>query len=223
MTAGGQLFELVSPTITSNGFVASNCAGSLMFTGSASGTNSVTLTATQTGLAIGVQGAAFALTGAVAQDEKSMSGTWTLTQAGQKCQMNQPSGTWSAALLTPVNGTWTGTMASGTNAALAVSATLSENTDQTSVNMGDVTGTVTMSGSTCVSGTVALDGSSFHLGQQLLMTTSPDSNGVTVLFSGQVDPGAKTTVASPNGQNYVAQIKGGTCNGQQFFGVLKNQ
>ena len=219
----GQLYELTSPVVTSNplGYVSGDsfCNTSFNVAGQASGTATINLTATQTATQIPL---ILSLTGTIADSQAGMSGTWTNTSSAQ-CMGGQTSGTWSAQTLAPVTGTWSGTLNSS-GATISVSLALTEDTLQTDPDMGQVTGTVTISGSACYNVSTPLtipawtdNGTSLHAGETLLIATAPDSNNSTIQSVGLVDTGATTyTIAS-----FV--VFGGPCDGQNFSGTLTLQ
>ncbi len=201
----GDLFELTSPVVTSNempsGLLGYTC-GALTAAGQASATNAINLTVTEAYLS---NKPTFALTGTIAASQQSMSGTWTSQSACTATGVQV--GTWTAQELAPVTDTWTGT---ASNSA-AITATLTENTDQTSQLIGQVTGTVTLSGS-CFTGPLTVPNGG-HLGELLELTTSPDANGATLTVTGTVTP----TATSITGTYTVA---GGPCDGQTFTANL---
>lgn len=215
LSFAGQLYELVPPNVTSNPMLAYGCPGSLNPHGSASGTDTINLTVTQSGT--NNNAANFSLTGNIAQDQQSMSGTWTSTNTNG-CIIDT-NGTWTASSLAPVNGTYVGTTQSG----IGITASLTENTDQTSAIMGQVTGTLTFTNSSCFTEAFTLPAwsktgpASLHGGQTLVLSTAPDTNGVSVLgVSQNVD-----TSATSFGVAY--SINGGVCNGQTFsVGMSRN-
>jgi hypothetical protein len=222
LNIAGQLYELSPPVVTSNpmGPVGNNfiCAGSFTFAGQASGTNTITMTATQIntpGVLVKVS-----LTGTIADDQAHMSGTWTVSQSGD-CLASTDSGTWTAQLLTAVTGNWSGTVSNGTNN-LTVTAALTENVDQTSATMGQVTGTVTLLGSPCFASSDAMtlppwnstSSPGVHGGETLIIATAPDSNGVHIETVGTVTPDGTTFTP------LTFTIGGGACDGQSFTGPL---
>src|SRR6185437_14143543 len=136
LTLAGLLFELNPPTVTSIGFATPVndqllCFGSFKIGGEASGTDSISLTVQQTDVNLPIS---IALTGTIAADQEHMSGSFA-TNTSSGCFIG--SGTWSARLLTPLTGDWTGTMSNATTN-LSVTASLIENTDQTTSTMGQV-------------------------------------------------------------------------------------
>jgi hypothetical protein len=219
LVVAGQLYELNPPTVTSNPMGTPlnqpGCDGSFTFNGQASGTDSISLTAQQINSKFNTK---LNLTGTIAADQAHMSGAWTTEVPG--CLGG--TGTWSAQLLTAMTGNWSGTLSNATTN-LTVTATLTENTDQTTTNMGMVTGTITLLGSPCFASADtfnippwnATSTPSFHAGEMfILISTSPDAEGVTISTSGPVDPGA--TTFTPLGFT----IHGGACDGQNFTGTL---
>lgn len=221
----GQLFELNPPVVTSNALGSllgdlQPCPGSYLLNGQVSGTNSISLTLTgDANETTNPPNINVSLTGTIAGDQQHMSGTYSTTVGG--CVSG--SGTWTAVLLTPVTGNWSGTVSNST-ANLSVTASLTENTDQTSPNMGQVTGTVALQGMPCFPSTETLNvlnnsvAVSFHLGETLFIETPADNNGISLQTAGTVDEAATT-------YNTVAgfQIHGGVCDGQNFNGTLTRQ
>jgi hypothetical protein len=219
----GQLYELNPPTVTSNGLGAVDPAGTLCFghfnaSGQASGTNGIAFTVQQSD-ASGVN-VAMSFTGTVADDQAHMSGTWSLTGSTSPC-VTTASGTWSAQLLTPVTGNWSGSVTLGSNETITVTSTLTEVTDQTAANMGQVTGTITVSGAPCYDAPVtftippwsdaAPKGS--HAGEVLLIRPTP-SNSLGLDILGHVTPDALTYTVD------TFKVIGGVCDTQQFSGTL---
>jgi hypothetical protein len=208
----GQLFELVPPTVTGNngmGAVGPNppCAFSVTLNGQASGTNSINLTLS----AIDTNTPpAYALTGTIATDQQHMSGTFTATQ--QEGCTSTNNGTWAASQIPVITGTWTGTVNGET-----LTATVTENVDQTSTIMGQLTGTLAVNGGSCLAaGTYNLQTGSVHVGKSvdLLIT---DSNGVKLLAFLTVDP--STNNSAPGDVSYA----GGSCDGQVVPVTLAKQ
>lgn len=221
--AGGQLFELNPPAITSNGmpfgpnpYAGQSCEGSLQFSGSVSGTATVNFTASQVSTSNNTPNPLkLSLTGTIATDQAHMSGTYTLSQgACGDPQTDAQSGTWSAQLLAPATGTWSGTLSSTSALNVSLSATLSEDTSQTSVNMGQVSGTVTVTNSTCSQGGALAAQPNVHLGEQVQLTTAPDSNGVSLSVTGLENPGG-TQISG-----VTVTVHGGSCDGQTYTGAL---
>src|ERR1700688_1952640 len=75
----GQLYELVSPTVTSNPMGPTSddgpsCNTAFSAAGQASGTNTINLTVTQQST---TSPSTFTLTGTIADSQAAMSGTWT--------------------------------------------------------------------------------------------------------------------------------------------------
>ena len=233
LTWGEELFELTPPAVTSNtgiGYFVNGDWFTMGVSGTVSGTATITYTATGTNGIPGSMGATplgtLSLTGTIAESQTSTSGTWTTTglagtytagfQAGD-------SGTWTAQLLAPVTGSYSGTL-TGNGNTISVAASFTENTSQTSGNMGDVTGTITISGSPCFNSGTPLDLyaagnnlATIHIGEYFRGQTVPDANGQTVFF--QTSPtGVDPATAALN--NIGFNISGGPCNGQQFTGTL---
>ncbi len=132
----GQLFELNPPTVTSKPMLAfSNGCGnfSLSVSGQASGTDSITFAVTELDTSRFHASANFQFQGTIAADQNSMSGTWTSTETGGCVGSN--SGTWEASLIAPFTGNYTGTSNTG---GFSVSLGVTENTDQTSAQMGQL-------------------------------------------------------------------------------------
>src|SRR6185437_3401680 len=151
MNIAGFLREKNPPTVTSEPMGATldsqvTCDGSLVFNGQASGTNSITLNAQEINSSSSQGTSAYTLTGTIADDQAHMSGTWTRTNVGL-C-IGDAGGTWTAQLLTPVTGTWTGTVSSSTGD-LSITAALTEDTDQESPTDSQVSGTIIVLGSPC--------------------------------------------------------------------------
>jgi hypothetical protein len=230
LVAGGELFELNPPVVTSNGlgafqpseipgFPGSSCFGQYSLSGQASGENSITMTLAPTNTSRDSALAA-TLAGTIAVDQEHMSGTWTATQAAP-CMGINTSGTWTAFLLAPVTGNWSGTV-SNAQSDLLVTASLTENVDQTSPEMGKVTGTFTVSGSPCFPNAVTFslpasfndpNGVGAH-GNIGLVANVLAVNGVRFEAVGFV----ATDASKINFQDFV--IKGGSCDGQNFTGIL---
>ncbi len=203
----GQLFELTSPIVTSNEMASApfgfTCGG-MTANGQASGTNTINLTVTEKDLA---NQPTFALTGTIAADQEHMTGTYS--SSGACTATGQGAGTWAAQELTPVTGTWTGTASNNDTLALA----LTENTDQTSVNMGQVTGTATIGGA-CFASQLNLTGT--HLGESLTLQSAADANGAVLNVTATVDPAAGSISAT-------FSISGGPCDSQTFTANLTPQ
>lgn len=204
----GQLYELHPPVVTGMSMGSAQFGyfcGGLTPHGEASGTSTINLTVDRSRIG----DAPFQLTGTIAPDEKSMSGTWTnpangCTAAG--------SGNWTARLLTAVTGAWTGTADNG----LLLSAALTENVDQTSPTMGRVSGSITVSGGGCADSPFVLSSdyaSNIHLGE-MLAVKGVNTEGVTLAAGltpyNIVDPDAVTA----KGMSFT--ITGGKCDGQTF-------
>lgn len=237
LIAGGQLYELNPPVVTSNGVGAfapnqlpgitgSSCFGQFSISGQASGENTITMTLAPTNTSKDSALSA-TLTGTIATDQKHMSGTWTATQTAT-CMGANSGGPWSAELLAPVTGNWTGTV-SNSKGDLLVTASLTENVDQTSPNMGQVTGTFTVSGSPCFPNAVTFNlpssftdpnGFGAHANLQLNVLTLAN-NGVQINLVGFVATDASKINLEFPGPGFI--VKGGTCDGQSFNGDLTKQ
>lgn len=212
----GQLYELHSPVVTSNEMPSAQLGftcGGLTANGQASGTNTINLTVVAVDH---TNPPTFSLTGTIATDQAHMSGTWTTADAGDNGCISDGSGSgsWSAQLIPNVTGTWTGS-ASG----VTVSAVITENTDQTSATMGQLTGTLSVSGSPCVvSGTYSLGAyaSDIHLGEMATVQVT-DTNNTVLTGNFTVDP-STPTAASGN-----VVYTGGPCDGQSFAFALTRQ
>lgn len=228
LVLGGELFELNPPTVTSNPIATPadlpvQCFGSFTMSGQASGTDSISLTAQQNGVNIPIS---IALTGTIAADQAHMSGSFA-TNTSSGCFTG--TGTWSAQLLAPVTGNWTGTV-SNANTNLTITASLTEDTSQTSITMGHVTGTVTLLGSPCFpsADTFNVTGPAtpaVHVATDfVIFGSSPDANGVTITAFGIVDQDATTLTLQPTVQPEPPnlQIHGGVCDGQSFTGTLRH-
>lgn len=237
LIAGGQLYELNPPAVTSNGVGAflpnqlpgvsgSSCFGQYSISGQVSGESTITMTLAPTNTskdsALGAT-----LTGTIAADQKHMSGTWTATQTAI-CMGANTGGPWNAELLAPVTGNWSGTVSNG-KGDLLVTASLTENVDQTSLNMGQVTGTFTVSGSPCFPNAVTFNlpssftdpnGVGAHGNLQLTVLTLAN-NGVQINLVGFVAAdGTKINLEFP-GPGLI--VRGGACDGQSFNGDLSRQ
>jgi hypothetical protein len=217
----GTLFELNPPVVTSstigpvdNDFV---CDGSFTMNGSASGVSDITLTAQQVNT--NSVPLALTLTGTIAVDQAHMSGTWSVKNHGP-CLIAQ-SGTWDAQLLTSVTGNWAGKF-SDSIGDINVTASFTENVDQTKPDMGKVNGTITLLGSPCFSSSdtfslAAPDLPNIHTGEILNINPLPDQNGVKLSTVGKV---------TPDGTSYTAlvfKITGGVCDGRSLQGGLTKQ
>jgi hypothetical protein len=212
----GQLFEITSPVVTGNemgtapfGFTC----GGVTPHGQASGVATINLTVDQTAEPLHP----FSLVGTIATDQAHMSGTWT--NASNGCTPSS-SGTWAAQELVSVNGTWTGTADNGA----VLTAVLTENTDQTTTNMGLVTGTLAVTNTTCIAPAVLAlaTGNTFnlHAGEAIKLTTVNDASGVSV--SNIFAPGT-VDVTGTHATGLKFTISGGTCDGQQFTADLVKQ
>jgi hypothetical protein len=218
---GGELFELTSPTVTSNNMGAVsdplNCNVSPILSGEASGTNSITLNLSGRVFSPSTPVPVYTLTGTIADDQQHMSGSFTSAQ-NSGC-ISTTSGTWTAMFIPAVNGTWNSTVNGGT-----ITLSMTENTDQTSINMGQITGTLTIgAGNTCAAaGTYTFDAGSVHVGEvvQLLAT---DSNKVQLFMRLTVDPATNNSaVGDPaTSNNGVGGLtySGGTCAQSGFFAL----
>jgi hypothetical protein len=217
---GGELFELTPPTVTSNtmGIVSDplNCKVIASVSGEASGTNSITLNLSGRVFTPSDPVPAYTLTGTIADDQQHMSGSFTSTQ-NSGC-ISTTSGTWTAMLIPSVNGTWATTVNGGT-----MTLSMAENTDQTSTNMGQITGTLAIgAGNTCAAaGTYTFDAGSAHAGE-VLQLLATDSNKVQLFMTLTVDPvannaasGDPATSAVPRGLFYSS----GPCAQSGFFAV----
>lgn len=212
----GELFELHPPIVTgveSGSSPFGFSCGGMTANGQASDVSTIIMTVTPSSKYV----TPFQLTGNIAPDEKSMSGTWT---GGNGCT-SVTSGNWSAQLLAPVTGSWAGTADNG----LLLAASLTEDTSQTSAQMGSISGTVTVTGGGCFNGPVTLastpgSAENIHLGE-MLMLKGKDGDGVTLAApftaKNSVDPsGLKIT-------GLYFEISGGKCDGQTFTADLTKQ
>jgi hypothetical protein len=124
--------------------------------------------------------------------------------------------------LAPVTGTYSGTL-TGNGNTISVAMSLTENTSQTSGNMGRVTGTISIGGSPCFNSNAPLtisEGS--HLGEEIQLSTAPDVNGQSVGINTigiGVDPNTAAITLNPASSGSFG-ISGGACNGQVFTGTL---
>jgi hypothetical protein len=207
----GQLYELAPPIVTANTMLGTgpDCRGTVRIGGQASGTDTITLSMS---VSDSNTPGTYALVGTIAPDQKSMSGTWSSSNTAGCTVL--PSGTWSAFLLPPVTGTWTGTGDNG----LSVAASLTENTDQRSQTMGQISGSLTFGPSACFASTLPLSADyagNDHFAQSLTLTSAPDTNGAFVSSTGSV--GTTSTDYSA-----VFTITGGPCDGQTFTAALQN-
>lgn len=234
MNIAGFLQETNPPTVTSEPMASTPdsqvVCDSLLFNGQASGTNSITLTAQALNPSPHGQ-VEYTLTGTIAPDQAHMSGTWVTTTSGL-C-LGDAGGTWTAQLLTPVTGTWTGTVSSGTGD-LSMTAALTEDTDQSSPTDSQVSGTITVLGSPCfpsnetftIPAMKAGAAPGFHIGESLfIFTTEPDANGVLLgAFNGS-GPAALFGVVPPDASSFTGTISvhGGACDGQTFTGQITHQ
>lgn len=212
LTFGGQLFELHSPVVTSNEMPSApfgfTCGG-VTAAGQASETNTINLTVTAVDHA---NPPTFALTGTIAEDQAHMSGTWSTASAGDSGCLSDGSntGAWSAQLIPAVSGNWT-----GQDSGVLVVAAITENTDQTSINMGSITGTLQITGSPCMSnGAYSLQDST-HLGETATISVTDGTATLTGVFT--IDP---ATPGAATGNVFYA---GGACDGQGFAFSLARQ
>lgn len=210
----GQLYELTPPTVTApnglNAFGSCNAgtAGNLVLSSPAqvTGTASITFNFVSSGQS--TSPASYTLTGTIATDQQHISGNFT---GSSPCGLVSPSGSWTAQLIPSVTGTWTGTAQGAT-----VTAAVTENTDQTSASMGQLTGTLDISGSPCIQpGTYNVQ-NALHVAESVNVSVS-DSTGTTLTGVFTVDP------ASPNSASGNVFYAGGTCDGQGFAFTLARQ
>lgn len=206
---GGQLYELNPPTVTSNQMGAfTNACGNFTVSvaGSVSDTDSISLTVTQVNPTFGHTAGIYSLTGTIAQGEQSMSGTWTTTNTGG-C-FTDTNGTWTASVIAPLSGTYSGT----SNTGVGISTTVTENTDQTSATMGYLTGSISLTNTSCLfPDSLNLVVPSVHVSNDVLLTSEPDANGVSVSMTGHGDS---------NGFSGPFTFHGGICDGQMVPAVL---
>lgn len=239
-TWAGALFEVSPPTVTSTGGTATSFAGNcflcvvMQINGTVSGTNSITLDAQQVGVVAG-QGSPvpqhFTLTGTIADDQQHMSGTWSQPAGVTIPALGIAGGPWSAQLLGPVTGTYTGTLTEvnrfgnpiASPATIAVSAALTEDTSQTDSQMGLVSGTINLTGGCTAS--VNLPGGpsaalASHEGFVFVFGSTADPGNGTTLFLNSVgalsDDGKTLTLQAPA----LLQLTAGPCSGQYFAGTL---
>jgi hypothetical protein len=242
---GEQLYELSPPVVTANtGLGWANAYPTefppvqnfydftMAAPGVVSGTDTMTFNVTAS---YGNTTLLLPLTGTIAPSQASVTGTWTSAAAipgwGFAGDAAFPwTGTFTAQLLAPVTGTYSGTL-TGTPGTISVAMSLSEVTSQTATNMGTVTGTITVSGSPCFNSSTPLTFSSannvnnLHLGEYLTLQTQPDANGQVINLTTTpvgVDPNTAAitvpSVSSGSGGNFT--FNGGPCNGQTFAGTL---
>jgi hypothetical protein len=205
----GQLYELAPPVVTSNGLWGQdiNCAGggSLFANGEASGTNEIALTVKQV-----IPGypelpfATYSVTGTIAEDQQHMSGAWSTTFTNG-CTVDA-SGTWTALLLAPASGNWAGTASDGSTVLL----NLTENIDQTSQDMGAVSGSGVISNGCFAAGSIQYTGN--HLGQSLTLSGA-DVQGNAVSVAGTEDVLGHTYDAT-------ISITSGACAGRKLTATL---
>jgi hypothetical protein len=144
----------------------SNCAGVSSATGTVSGQN-VTI-------AINNGGNVLTLTGALASDNTSMTGTYQAL--GGACFTTPTTGSWTAILIPPVNGSFTGTLTGSTYmqaltgvtppAPIVVSGTMTQSANFGASN-ATLTGTMTAAGYPCFT-TASLSGT--VSGQSIILT-----------------------------------------------------
>lgn len=222
LALAGQLLEVNIPNVTSHDLAEVRSAstnnvcgaGNFAASGSASGVDSITLTITQSQpQGTTTPNANLTLTGTINPDQAHMSGNYTTNQPGS-CISS--SGTWTAQLLPAVTGTWTGTLQNPLHT-ITVSATLTENTDQTSPSMGQVTGTITLTDSTCadLNQTVLTVGGGnppiIHVAEGMGGVTATNAAGISLEIFGTVSP--------VDGKTYTPVtfiVHGGQCNGQNY-------
>lgn len=234
MKIAGFLQEKNPPTVTSEPMGSTPdsqvVCDSLLFNGQASGTDSITLTAQALNPTPHGQ-VEYTLTGTIAADQAHMSGTWVTTTSGL-C-LGDAGGTWTAQLITPVTGTWTGTFSSST-ANLSVTAALTEDTDQNSPTDSQVSGSITLLGSPCfpssetftIPAMKAGAAPGFHIGEILaIFTTQPDADGVLLGAVNGSGPDALFGVVPPDASPFTGTITvhGGACDGQTFTGPITRQ
>lgn len=232
----GQLYELVPPAVTSVSISGPDvCTGQPSLqqqaffgvAGTVSGTNDITITLTQQRSQNNVS-ATYTLTGTIAPDQQSITGTWASTNTNG-CTVDT-SGSFTATEVPPVTGTWASqgetwysgynngaigvTPGTWINPGFAVTMNLTENTDQTSPNMGQVTGTISMTDANipCFSGPLTITTGS-HIGGgagTVNLSTAPDANGaVLFVVNAEMLPG-------PVAGMWSFSVQGGYCNNQTF-------
>ena len=162
------------PTITNQSGVT-NCAGTALVAGTISGQN-VTFS-------VNPGGTVFSFTGIISADNTAMSGTYEAQ--GGACFTRPTTGTWTAALVPPLNGTFTGTLSDSTYmslltgvdppAPIAVSGTFTQSTNAGASN-ATLTGTITAVGYPCFT-TASLSGT--ISGQNVYMNVF-DYSGVQI-------------------------------------------
>jgi len=233
-TVAGALFELNPPTVTGKNLTGisatQGCPNNWSIAGQASGINSITLTMLQTNKFGGQAPAQLKITGTIADDQKSMSGSYTTSPSGA-C-FSDLTGNWTARLLPPVDGNWHGTLTAAARDELIITGTsLVENVDQTTPHMGQVTGTITVlsgSGKACFPNSVTFTippltptGSFFgsHVAVFLNLLPAPDTDGVAIQnINAVVDNDATSINTSQLGPGF--QVVGGVCDGLIFNGTL---
>lgn len=212
----GQLYELAPPTVTApNGlsaFGACNAGtggnSNLVLSSPAQVTGVADITFNFVSDPTASSPASYTLTGTIATDEQHITGTYS---GNSPCGVVTPTGTWTAQLIPAVTGTW-----SGTAEGVTVSASVTENVDQTSANMGQLTGTLSIAGSPCMlDGTYTL-ANSLHVSETVLVGAT-DANGTALTGVFTVDP------ASPSAATGNVFYAGGPCDGQGFTFSLAKQ
>lgn len=194
--------SVVGPTIaSSNG--SHNCGGVGPVTGTISGQNIT--------FALSPGGTVFNFTGTISSDNASMSGSYQAT--GGACFVQAgTTGTWTATLIPPLNGNFTGTLSNSTYMGLltgqspvptiAVSGTITQSTNAGSGAAG-LTGTITATGYPCFA-TASLTGT--ISGQNVFLSVfGYDGQQIGVLGSTTTPAVASST---PSGTSTGAQITG---------------
>lgn len=170
------------PVTTSVGGSAVNCGGTGPLVGTINGQN-VSFT-------LSPGGTTFNFSGTIASDSQSMSGTYEAL--GGACYSYPTSGTWSASLVPPLNGSFTGTFNSnymqalnGTNTPvpISVSGSFTESPNSNS-STATLTGTITAAGYPCFS-TASLTGT---ISGQNIYLALYGYNGLQIGTLGQVQP-----------------------------------
>lgn len=177
------------PTITNQSGVT-NCAGIALVAGTINGQN-VTFS-------VNPGGTVFSFTGVISTDNTSMSGSYEAQ--GGACFTRPTTGTWTATLVPPLNGTFSGTLADSTYmslltgvnppAPIAVSGTFTQSSNAGASN-ATLTGTITAIGYPCFT-TVSLSGT--ISGQNVYMDVF-DYSGVQIGTLGV--PGAAGIAGTP--------------------------
>lgn len=124
-----------------------------------------TITGQNVSFSVSPGGTVFNFTGTISSDNTSMSGTYQ--SQGGACSNYPSSGTWTAALIPPLNGSFTGTISdsqymaafTGSSSPVNVTGTLSQ-TPNVGSNSASVSGTITAQGYPCfvtasVTGTIS--------------------------------------------------------------------